>query len=108
MTSGGDATAGAPGAPASRDAQRQRLAESFEAALALANGKAVALDMDAQPSQAEHLFSAKFACPACDYSLADMEPRLFSFNSPVGACPSCDGLGHRDFLTRPVWSPFPP
>ena len=107
LTSGGDATAGAPGAPASRDAQRQRLAESFEAALALANGKAVALDMDAQPSQAEHLFSAKFACPACDYSLADMEPRLFSFNSPVGACPSCDGLGHRDFFdpTRVVAFP---
>ena len=77
---------------------RQRLAESFEAALLLAGGKAVALDLDAPPAQAEHLFSARFACPLCDYSLADMEPRLFSFNSPVGACPSCDGLGHRDYF----------
>ena len=85
-------------APSPRDAQRQRLAESFEAALALAEGKAVALDLDAEPGQGEHLFSAKFACPVCDYALADMEPRLFSFNSPVGACPSCDGLGQRDFF----------
>jgi excinuclease ABC subunit A len=85
-------------APSPRDAQRQRLAESFEAALALAEGKAVALDLDAAPGQGEHLFSAKFACPVCDYALADMEPRLFSFNSPVGACPSCDGLGQRDFF----------
>ena len=46
----------------------------------------------------EHLFSAKFSCPVCSYSLSEMEPRLFSFNSPVGACPSCDGLGHREFF----------
>jgi len=73
------------------DALRQRLAESFEAALRLAEGRALALDMD---SGTEHLFSSKFSCPACNYSLAELEPRLFSFNSPVGACPSCEGLGH--------------
>ena len=76
-------------------ALRQRLAESFEAALRLADGRAVALEMD---SGKEHLFSAKFSCPVCSYSLSEMEPRLFSFNSPVGACPCCDGLGHRDFF----------
>ena len=69
---------------------RQRLAESFEAALRIAEGRALAVEMD---SGTEHLFSAKFACPLCDYSLPELEPRLFSFNSPVGACPTCDGLG---------------
>jgi excinuclease ABC subunit A len=69
---------------------QQRLAESFEASLRIADGRAVALEMD---SGREHLFSSKFACPICSYSLAELEPRLFSFNSPVGACPSCDGLG---------------
>jgi excinuclease ABC subunit A len=69
---------------------QQRLAESFEAALRIADGRAIALEMD---SGREHLFSSKFACPICSYSLAELEPRLFSFNSPVGACPSCDGLG---------------
>ncbi|MDZ7857037.1 excinuclease ABC subunit UvrA [Sphaerotilus sp.] len=72
------------------DAQ-QRLAESFEAALRIAEGRALALEMD---TGREHLFSSKFACPVCSYSLSELEPRLFSFNSPVGACPSCDGLGH--------------
>src|SRR6185369_17104246 len=62
----------------------------FEAALRIAEGRAIALEMD---TNAEHLFSAKFACPICSYSLAELEPRLFSFNSPVGACPTCDGLG---------------
>jgi len=84
-----------------RPEMAQRLAESFEAALRFADGKAIAWEMDTggtdaagQPLPArEHLFSAKFACPVCSYSLAEMEPRLFSFNSPVGACPSCDGLG---------------
>jgi len=70
---------------------RQRLAESFEAALRLADGRALAFEMD---TGKEHLCSAKFACPVCSYSLAELEPRLFSFNSPVGACPTCDGLGH--------------
>ncbi|NDY92971.1 excinuclease ABC subunit UvrA [Ideonella livida] len=72
------------------DAMRQRLAESFEAALRIADGRAIALEMD---SSAEHLFSAKFACPICSYSLPELEPRLFSFNAPMGACPHCDGLG---------------
>ncbi|MDB5743533.1 MAG: Excinuclease subunit [Polaromonas sp.] len=83
-----------PGA-APPPALRQRLAESFEAALRLAEGRAIALEMD---SGHEHLFSAKFSCPVCSYSLSEMEPRLFSFNSPVGACPCCDGLGHREFF----------
>ena len=78
-----------------RPDMQQRLAESFEAALRLADGKALAMEMD---SGAEHLFSAKFSCPVCSYSLSEMEPRLFSFNSPVGACPSCDGLGHMEFF----------
>ncbi|HEY1392682.1 MAG TPA: excinuclease ABC subunit UvrA, partial [Methylibium sp.] len=74
----------------SRPDMKQRLAESFEAALRMADGRAIALEMD---SGREHLFSSKFACPICSYSLAELEPRLFSFNSPIGACPSCDGLG---------------
>ncbi len=80
------------------DAQ-QRLAESIEAALRIgqqagdANGRVVALEMD---SGQEHLFSSKFACPVCSYSLPELEPRLFSFNSPIGACPTCDGLGQHE------------
>ncbi|WP_370653992.1 excinuclease ABC subunit UvrA [Rhodoferax sp.] len=77
------------------DNLKQRLAESFEAALRVASGRAIALEMD---SAAEHLFNAKFACPVCSYSIAELEPRLFSFNSPVGACPSCDGLGLQEFF----------
>ena len=73
------------------DTLRQRLAESFESALRIADGRALAVEIDA-PDRV-HLFSSRFACPACSYSLAEMEPRLFSFNSPVGACPGCDGLG---------------
>jgi excinuclease ABC subunit A len=86
------------------DSLRQRLAESFEAALRLADGKAIALEMD---TNREHLFSAKFACPVCSYSLSEMEPRLFSFNSPVGACPSCDGLGHQEFFDEARVVAFP-
>jgi excinuclease ABC subunit A len=71
------------------DAQ-QRLAESFEAALRLAGGRAIAVEMD---SGREHLFNARFACPVCHWSISELEPRLFSFNSPVGACTACDGLG---------------
>ncbi len=71
---------------------QQRLAESFEAALRIAEGRAVGHEMDGD--EKEHLFSSKFACPVCSYSLSELEPRLFSFNSPVGACPTCDGLGH--------------
>ncbi|MEZ5616147.1 MAG: excinuclease ABC subunit UvrA [Rhodocyclaceae bacterium] len=74
---------------------RQRLAESFETALTHADGRAVAVEMD---SGAEHLFSARFACPVCSYSLPELEPRLFSFNNPMGACPKCDGLGQISFF----------
>ena len=70
---------------------RQRLAESFEAALRIADGRALALELD---SGREHAFSSRFGCPMCSYALSELEPRLFSFNSPVGACPTCDGLGH--------------
>ncbi len=69
---------------------QQRLAESFEASLRIADGRAIAFEID---SGREHLFSSKFGCPVCSYSLPELEPRLFSFNSPVGACPACDGLG---------------
>src|SRR4030081_1597932 len=78
-----------------KDDIKQRLAESFETGLRLAEGRAIALEMD---SGAEHLFSNKFACPACGYSLQELEPRLFSFNNPMGACPECDGLGHIEFF----------
>ncbi len=75
--------------------QRQRLAESFEAALRLADGRALTLDMD---SGEERAHSARFSCPVCHYTVAELEPRLFSFNSPLGACPTCDGLGHTEFF----------
>ena len=74
---------------------KQRLAESFETALRHADGRAIAVEAD---TGREHLFSAKFACPACSYSLAELEPRLFSFNNPMGACPRCDGLGAVEFF----------
>ncbi|QEI08529.1 excinuclease ABC subunit UvrA [Pigmentiphaga aceris] len=74
---------------------KQRLAESFETAITLADGRAIALDMD---SGHEQLFSNRYACPICSYSLPELEPRLFSFNNPVGACPSCDGIGHVGFF----------
>ena len=78
-----------------REDMKQRIAESFETALRLADGKAIALEVD---TEQEHLFSAKFSCPVCDYSLAELEPRLFSFNNPMGACPKCDGLGNITFF----------
>lgn len=74
---------------------RGRLAESFETALTHADGRALAVEMD---SGREHLFSARFACPVCGFALAELEPRLFSFNNPAGACPKCDGLGQVDFF----------
>jgi excinuclease ABC subunit A len=74
---------------------KQRLAESFETALRHSDGRALAVEMD---SGREHLFSAKFACPICSYSLPELEPRLFSFNNPMGACPRCDGLGAISFF----------
>lgn len=76
---------------------RQRLAESFETALKLGDGMAIVQSMD-QPERAPLLFSSRYACPVCDYSLPELEPRLFSFNSPIGACPSCDGLGVAQFF----------
>jgi len=74
---------------------RQRLAESLETALRHADGKAVVVEAD---TKKEHVFSARYACPACDYSLPELEPRLFSFNNPMGACPRCDGLGSVEFF----------
>ena len=72
-----------------------RLAESFETALRLADGRAFVVNMD---DGTTHTFSAKHACPICGYALAELEPRLFSFNNPVGACPTCDGLGVKQFF----------
>jgi excinuclease ABC subunit A len=74
---------------------KQRLAESFEVALRHGDGRTIAVEMD---TEREHLYSAKFACPICNYSLAELEPRLFSFNNPLGACPRCDGLGSISFF----------
>jgi excinuclease ABC subunit A len=73
---------------------RQRLAESFETALRHADGRAIAVEEGGR----EHLFSSKFACPICSYSIPELEPRLFSFNNPMGACPKCDGLGEVTFF----------
>ena len=75
-----------------REDIKQRLAESFETALRLGDGLARVVDMD-DASASEQLFSSRYSCPVCDYSLPELEPRLFSFNAPMGACPSCDGLG---------------
>ncbi len=78
---------------------QQRLAESIEAVLRIGGsegaGRVLALEMD---TAREHLFSSKYACPVCSYSLPELEPRLFSFNSPTGACPACDGLGQQDLF----------
>ena len=74
---------------------KQRLAESFETCLRLAEGRAIAQEIE---SGKEHLFSAKFSCPICGYSIAELEPRLFSFNNPMGACQACDGLGNIQFF----------
>lgn len=93
---------------------KQRLAESFEAALRVGGGRAIAVETDRTQANndgaqgpSEHLFNAKFSCPVCSYSIGELEPRLFSFNSPQGACPACDGLGMQEFLTRRGWWPFP-
>ncbi len=80
-----------------REDLKQRLAESFETALRLGEGSALVVSMD--DAKAEPiLFSSRYSCPVCDYSLTELEPRLFSFNSPVGACPTCDGLGVAQFF----------
>ncbi|HET8707565.1 MAG TPA: excinuclease ABC subunit UvrA, partial [Pseudomonadales bacterium] len=73
-----------------------RLAESFETGLKLADGIVIAVNMD--DNDKEMLFSARYSCPICSYSLNELEPRLFSFNNPAGACPSCDGIGMRQFF----------
>ncbi|MGE4368844.1 MAG: excinuclease ABC subunit UvrA [Burkholderiaceae bacterium] len=78
-----------------RPDSQQRLAESIETALNLSQGRMLALDID---SGHEHAFSSHYACPVCQHSLTELEPRLFSFNNPVGACPRCDGLGHVDYF----------
>jgi excinuclease ABC subunit A len=80
-----------------RDDIKQRLAESFETALRLGEGLAILVDLD-DAKAPEQLFSSRYSCPLCDYSLPELEPRLFSFNSPVGACPTCDGLGVTQFF----------
>ncbi len=82
-----------------RPGQEQRLAESFETALSLTAGlvRVVTASEDSQTSE-ERVFSARHACPHCGYSLPELEPRLFSFNNPAGACPGCDGLGIKEFF----------
>jgi excinuclease ABC subunit A len=79
-----------------REDLQQRLAESFETALNLADGVAKVVAMD-DPDD-ETLFSARFSCPTCGYSIAELEPRMFSFNNPAGACETCDGLGYKSFV----------
>ncbi len=81
-----------------RKDMKQRLAESFETALELSDGLAMIAPMDEKSDQEEVLFSAKFACPDCGHSLSELEPRLFSFNNPAGACGTCDGLGVDQFF----------
>ena len=80
-----------------KDGQQQRLAESFETALEMSGGVANIAFMD-DSSAEEMLFSANFACPTCGYAMTELEPRLFSFNNPAGACQSCDGLGVRQYF----------
>ncbi|NMC24122.1 MAG: excinuclease ABC subunit UvrA [Serratia sp.] len=80
-----------------REDLQQRLSESFETALELSGGTAVVADMD-DPKAPEMLFSANFACPICGYSMSELEPRMFSFNNPAGACQTCDGLGVQQFF----------
>jgi excinuclease ABC subunit A len=81
-----------------REDLKQRLAESFETALTLSEGLAVISPMDDESALEEKLFSARYSCPYCDYSLQELEPRMFSFNNPNGACPECDGLGVSQFF----------
>jgi excinuclease ABC subunit A len=74
---------------------RSRLAESFETALRVADGRALLLDLD---NGEQTQFSSRFACPVCGYAAPELEPRLFSFNNPLGACPACDGLGINEYF----------
>ena len=75
-----------------------RLAESFETALRLSDGVALIVPTEADGKKEEQLFSSRFACNKCGYSLSELEPRLFSFNNPAGACGKCDGLGHVQYF----------
>nr|WP_284733698.1 excinuclease ABC subunit UvrA [Pseudomonas aeruginosa] len=77
---------------------QQRLAESFETALSLADGIALVAPMDEDEDVEEIIFSARFACPVCGHSISELEPKLFSFNNPAGACPTCDGLSVKQFF----------
>ncbi|MGU1200113.1 excinuclease ABC subunit UvrA [Pseudomonas aeruginosa] len=77
---------------------QQRLAESFETALSLADGIVLVAPMDEDEDVEEIIFSARFACPVCGHSISELEPKLFSFNNPAGACPTCDGLGVKQFF----------
>ena len=83
---------------------KQRITESIETGLKIANGKIIIFDMDRNESI---LLSAKFSCPHCEYSLPELEPRLFSFNNPIGACPECDGLGQKNFFDNNRVIAFP-
>src|SRR5690606_34565417 len=87
---------------------QQRLAESMEAALRIggeaSSGRVLAVDMDTGQA---HTFSSRFACPLCTYSLEELKPRLFSFNAPMGACPTCDGLGISEDFDPAKVVPFP-
>uniref|UniRef100_UPI00117A4268 excinuclease ABC subunit UvrA n=1 Tax=Gilliamella sp. Nev6-6 TaxID=3120252 RepID=UPI00117A4268 len=80
-----------------RDDLKPRLAESIETVLSITNGIVKVANLD-DPQAQEHLFSANFACPICGYSISELEPRLFSFNNPAGACPECDGLGIQQYF----------
>ena len=88
-----------------RDDLKLRLAESFETALNLSEGIASISYMDGE--EPDRLFSSKHACPICDYSLSELEPRLFSFNNPAGACPTCDGLGVKQYFDEDKVVHFP-
>jgi len=82
-----------------KEGNEQRMAESFETALELAEGVAEVLVLPTDDQEEQTLvFSARYACPHCGYSLSELEPRLFSFNNPVGACTSCDGLGNKQYF----------
>lgn len=78
----------------------QRLAESFETAIQLADGLAMVSTTDTDEQQDDLVFSALFACPQCGHSISELEPRLFSFNNPAGACSGCDGLGLKQFFDK--------
>lgn len=81
-----------------RDDLALRLAESFETALTLSGGIVLVVPMDGEEGVAPMTFSANFACPECGYSMSELEPRIFSFNNPAGACPTCDGLGVQQYF----------